>query len=284
MYYSTKRSHLTVMARCKNEPFVSEWARHYEAEGASRIIIIDDNSDDLSIYRELPSIAELITPVGGLGTNKKASNQLVRSTYNRVKTQTDWFLFADIDEFITSKAVGDTTLVEILNTYFPHSDCVKVPWLMMASNGLEDDPNNLLEELTYRWDHDLRHPQGVGKFRCRYDRIEVKSIFRPRAFSYFNDHHPIDPLIGNPKIVCGTDGGDAPLTPFKTNLQEFEINKAILICYHYRITSRSGLMRKIESNDFYCDYDLEAVLSSDYRERVDLTMKHKALSRRIKSG
>jgi hypothetical protein len=150
---------------------------------------------------------------------------------------------------------------------------------MMASNGLENDPTSLLEELTYRWDHDLRHPGGAGKFRCRYDQIEVKSIFRPRAFTYFNDHHPINPLIGKPKIACGADGSEVRLTPFKDNFRESDIERAMLICYHYRITSRSGLMRKIDGNSFYSQFDLEAVLRSDYREKLDLTMQQKSIIR-----
>ena len=42
----------TVLARSKDEPHVQEWVQHYTEEGADRIIIIDDASEDLSVYED----------------------------------------------------------------------------------------------------------------------------------------------------------------------------------------------------------------------------------------
>lgn len=39
------KNFLSIIARCKNEPFVSEFVQHYLYEGVDQIVIFDDGSD-----------------------------------------------------------------------------------------------------------------------------------------------------------------------------------------------------------------------------------------------
>jgi len=272
----------TVLARSKDEPHVQEWVQHYTEEGADQIIIIDDNSEDLSVYRGLPSHVSVLHPPGGLGPNKFYSRK-IDAIYQELRSQTEWLLFCDIDEFITSRLRPEKTIRWELENTFSKAHCVKVPWIMMSSNGREKDPVNLRAEIVTRWNHDLAHPHPNTKFRCRLDSIEVKSIFRPEIFPAFNDHRPEKPLVRPARVIDSVSGKRAPLDAYHVNLRETSISQSILICHHYRLTSIAAAKRKINSNKFYKNMSLSELLATDYPEILDETLAQKAKHREIPS-
>lgn len=273
---------LTVLARSKNEPFVREWVSHYTEEGADRIVIIDDASENIAIYQGLPDHVSVLYPLGGLGPNKSYSEKIDR-IYQGLRQQTKWLLFCDIDEFITSRLRPDKTIRWELTNTFHNAHCVKVPWIMMACDGRAEDPKSVRKELFTRWNHDIAHPHPNTKFRCRLDRIEVKCIFQPRFFTFFNDHRPMRHLVNPLKVVESVTGETADLDEYFHDLREHNITNSILICHHYRLTSVAAAKHKIRSNAFYRNISLSEFLASDHSEIVDKTLQEKA-KRRETSG
>ena len=49
---STQNKYLGLLARCKDEFYVREFVEYYLSQGIDKIYIIDDNSEDKSIYKE----------------------------------------------------------------------------------------------------------------------------------------------------------------------------------------------------------------------------------------
>ena len=272
----------TVLARSKDEPHVQEWVQHYTEEGADRIIIIDDASEDLSVYRGLASHVSVLHPPGGLGPNKFYSRK-IDAIYQELRSQTEWLLFCDVDEFITSRLRPEKTIRWELKNTFNTAHCVKVPWIMLSSNGREKDPVNLRAEIVTRWNHDLAHPHPNTKFRCRLDSIEVKSIFRPEIFPAFNDHRPEKPLVRPVRVIDSVSGKRAPLDAYHVNLREASISQSILICHHYRLTSIAAVKRKLNSNQFYKNMSLSELLATDYSEILDETLAQKVKHRETPS-
>lgn len=274
------RNFLTIIVRSKNEPFVSEFVEHYLSEGVDEIYIFDNGSDfdyadsvkdnerviileDNILFAMHPTVMESV---------------LVRAH----DLSTEWLLYVDMDEFITSRRQPDKTIRQELQTTFRNADCVKVPWVMMSANGRLQNPDSLLMETTHRWDHDKRHENHLSthpKFRCRYDKIEVKSIFRPEKFEFLSDHNPYGT---NGDIVCvdSTDNRTCPLDPFHRDLREADISRAFLACYHYRTYSVESAYEKMQSSVFYSAYTLEDIMSTDYPELVDETLARKARARK----
>ncbi|MEM8863535.1 MAG: hypothetical protein AAGD96_34950, partial [Chloroflexota bacterium] len=169
---------------------------------------------------------------------------------------------------------------------FREVDCVKVPWVMMASGGREKDPTNLLCELTYRWDHDLRHPKAVwGKAQCKYEQIEVKCIFRPQNVSFIATHHPIVFDEADFDVVDSIQNEPAAHDLYHPNLRNVDIENGYLLCYHYRVVSTESAARKIESHTKlrgeggYAAYSPEVIMAHDYAEIVDETLKLKTEKR-----
>ena len=265
----------TVFARSKNEPFVREWVNHYTEEGADRIVIIDDASEDKAVYQGLPKHVSVLYPPGGLGPSKTQSEEIDRS-YQDLRQQTKWLLFCDIDEYVTSRLRPDKTIRWELSNTFHDVHCVKVPWIMMASDGRAEQPKSVRKELITRWNHDIAHPHPNTKFRCRLDSIEVKCIFQPKFFTFFNDHRPMRPLVKPLKVVDSVTGDTANLDPYFHGLRELGITNSILICHHYRLTSVAAAKQKISTNSFYKNIPLSEFLASDHSEIVDKTLQEKA--------
>ena len=155
-----------------------------------------------------------------------------------------------MDEFITTVSDLNSTIRQELETTYANVDCIKIPWVMMSFNNIEKDPDILLESNIYRWNHDYKHDtiKDNKKFRCRYNEIEVKSIFKPKKFNKLSHHFPNDPIDNNVIIVNSINSNPDVLGYFFSNLRESDIRNARLLCYHYRITSIEHIHRKIKNN------------------------------------
>ena len=141
-------------------------------------------------------------------------------------------------------------MTDILETIYKDTDCIKIPWVMMSSNGVQNDPSSILQSHTTRWNHDLRHPHPHRwlKGRCRYDTIEVKCICRCPIFPTLGLHHPNH--VSDYNFICieTIDGSPSPLNPFYNNLRESCIERAVMLCYHYRVYSYESAARKLINN------------------------------------
>lgn len=269
---------LVLLTRCKDEPYILEFVNHYLSEGVDRIHIIDDAST--LVYPEEVLLNERVTVYWEKDIiRKKQANKI----YQQIRYSSKWLMFVDVDEFITSRKPFFKTIRQLLETTFANADLVKVPWVMMSCNKRASNPTSLLKENTHRWNHDQRHDNDtsdINKFRCRYEKIEIKSIFKPDLFDLLWDHHPKEP-IKELKIVESVTDKNSELTPFYENLRESDIKNAILVCYHYRIISVEHSEHKIKTNIWYSDYKLEDLLSTDYPEIIDNTLRIKTILRTL---
>lgn len=267
---------IALLSRCKDEPYVKQFIEYYKSEGVDHIYIIDDDSKK-SIYADIDFKSDPCLTIF-FDRNiivKRSINEL----YKRIKHLYEWIIYVDIDEYITTRRYETHTIKEELETTFKDVHCIKIPWVMMSANSIERNPINLLETNIYRWDHDKKHVNLLSnqhKFRCRFAEIEVKCIFKPKYFNDIFDHHPISPCQNcSLKIVDGVNAKTSELTPFYPNLREADIKNAYLLCYHYRIVSIENCKNKIQNNTWYQKYTLADLLSTDYPEVVDETLKKK---------
>jgi hypothetical protein len=263
-----------LITRCKNEPYVKEFVKYYLKQGIDKIHIIDDNSDDKKIYKGVKNNQKLEIIYDKNIIEKKSINKL----YNKIKNNFEWIIYVDIDEYIVTKKNIKYTIRKELKTTFKNCHCIKVPWIMMSCNSIKKNPDSLLETNIYRWNHDNKHENNITnehKFRCRYDSIEVKCIFKPSYFNNITDHHPIEPVISNTRVVDSISKKQQELNSLHSNLREKDITEGYLLCYHYRIISVENSLNKIINNNWYKKYTLKDIMSSDYPEIIDETLKNK---------
>ena len=268
---------LGLITRCKNEFFIKEFCDYYLSQGVDKIYVVDDNSDDKSIYDKITD-----NKVEIIYENNIIENDYTNKLYKRIKNDFKWMIYCDVDEFITTKRNISNTIRDELNSTFKNVDCIKIPWVMMSCNSKEKNPNSILLENTYRWNHNKKHPNPINKFRCRYDMIEVKCIFKTNKFNYIWDHHPNE-YIGNITVVDSIYKKEDTLSFKYYNLREDDIENGILLCYHYRIISLEHCKIKLETSLWYKTYNFEDLISSDYPEIIDETLKYKTYCSQIKN-
>ena len=267
---------LGLITRCKDEFFIKEFCDYYLSQGVDKIFVIDDDSNNKSIYNNIKDDRVKI-----IYKKNIIKSCYANTLYKQIKSKFKWLIYCDVDEFITTKKNVKKTIRDELKTTFKNVDCIMIPWVMMACNSIEKNPNSILKNITYRWNHDKKHPHKISKFRCRYDKIEIKCIFKTNKFNSIKkcDHCPND-ILGNIVVVNSINNKKYKLSPFYSNLRETDIKKGILLCYHYRIISRENSINKLKNNLWYKKhgYTIDHLMSSDHAEIKDETLKHKSIN------
>ena len=264
-----------LITRCKDEFFIKEFCDYYLSQGVDQIFVIDDDSDDKSIYNNINDTRVKIIYEKNVFAPKSEGGQMhvVNKYYKDLKDNFEWMISVDVDEFITTKKNIKNTIRDELKTNFNDVDCIKIPWVMMSCNNRDKNPKSILLENTYRWNHDKKHPHKISKFRCRYDKIEVKCIFKTSKFNAISVHNPVKNLR-NSIIVNSINKGKTNLNHIYCNLREEQINNGYLLCYHYRIISRENCINKLKKKQ-YLKFNLKDLMNSDHPEIIDETLKKK---------
>jgi len=270
---------LSVITRYLNEPFLEEFVDYYLSEGVDHIYVLYDV--DSTIYIKQSIVDNLQVTIIKSYSFKQRQTLDVNRLYSTIRDKTTWVLFIDCDEFVSTRSRGDNSIRYELESRFSDADCVKVPWVMMSSNEREDDPPSILQHITHRWNHDLRHPHPSNwlKGRCRYEKIEVKCFTRCSKFAKLSLHHPSDKSEQEIKCVDSVYNKDARIDPFYPNLREKDIQKAFMVCYHYRIFSKQSVQRKCINNKLenYQSKFSQHLIASDHADMEDETMKRKSI-------
>ena len=273
-------SFLGLLTRCKDEFFIEEFCNYYLSQGVDKIFIIDDNSNNKTIYKNLLDNDKIVIHYKkNIVKNHKINgdNSYVNKVYQQIKNDFKWMIYCDADEFITTKKNIDNTIKDELINTFKDVDCIKIPWVMMSCNGRKNNPKSILIENLFRWNHNLTHPHKIHKFRCRYNKIEVKCIFKTDKFIGVTNHFPIknsESII----IVDSININKENSAGYYKNLREDDIKNGYMLCYHYRIISIENCMNKLKNSFIYKNkYTLEDLLDTDYPEIKDETLKQKYL-------
>ena len=270
---------LGLITRYLNEPFLDEFIEYYFSEGVNNIFILYDVDSVLPISDNVKQNKH-VTILNSVNFKEKQMHD-VNVLYNNICDQYTWIIFIDCDEFISCK--GEQTIRNALHNDLKNVDCIKIPWVMMSSGGRKENPTSLLQELTTRWNHNLTHPHPHNwtKGRCRYDAIEVKSIVRCSKFKSLGLHHPSYPK-GQYSCIESVDCKPSALDPFFMNFHEYHIERAFMLCYHYRIYSLESAKRKLEKNKllgYQGKNVLQYLIESDYSEKDELFMRNKSIMR-----
>ena len=144
---------LGLITRCKDEFFIKEFCDYYLSQGVDKIFVIDDNSNDKSIYNNINDNRVKIIYEKNIFPNtrygsKKGQMHVVNKYYKQLKHKFKWIISVDVDEFITTKKNITNTIKDELNTTFKDVDCIKIPWVMMSCNNRDKNPNSILLENT----------------------------------------------------------------------------------------------------------------------------------------
>jgi hypothetical protein len=277
--FANKRDFLTVICRVRDEHFLMKtFVPYYLSQGADRIYIIDDGTK-APYDKTIVADKRVVLMNASLARSKNDEMADVNALYNRLRNRTEWVMCVDADEFVYATPKYDT-IRSMLQKEFSNIDCVHVPWVIFSFEGRERDAHEVITDYRMRWNHDAKHhhPNGSYKNRCRYNNIEVKSIFRPSRFGGFLNPHVPKKRVDNSVVTVDSVHKKPRVSSsvMYPNLRENDIAHAFMICNHYRFTSIDAIRRKCDSSSFnnyakmaddsVCVQDCE---SSDYPEVRD---------------
>jgi hypothetical protein len=249
---------------------------YYLSQGVDMIYLIDDASTkpyDESIMNN-PKVKFITSP------EKRNSNQMgeANKLYSEIKNTSKWVILVDADEFVYTKG-RDTSIRSMLMNEFKDADCLYIPWVLFSFNNRQYDGNDIIEDYTYRWNHDKEHPHPNNdhKNRCRYSKIESKTIFKTSKFkSLVNPHFPSYPISSNLNYRESVNN-TSHKHMFFNNFREKDISNGLMLCNHYRYSSIDKIKQKCNVNSFnmYKNISVENCILSDYPEVLDETLKIK---------
>lgn len=266
-----------LITRHLNEDFLDEFVEYYLSEGIDEIFILQDNQGTCTLPK--------MDNVHIILSNKFSLNQLadVNHLFAEIRKRHTWFIFVDCDEFIGCvNEEKDKTIKDMLHSTYQDVDCILIPWVMMSCNKRETNPPSLLQGLTHRWNHNLRHnhPRKWNKGRCRYNKIEVKAIFKSASVKSIDIHCP---KMLSPKHVAinSVYHNVINIQPFYDHLHEKEISHARMLCFHYRIFSKQACLEKFKNNklDGYKSAGFDDLWITDYPEKEEYAMREKSIMR-----
>ena len=270
---------LALIVRYLNEPFFDEFVEYYLREGIDTVFVLYDVDSTIPISYETQFNPRVVV-IQSTNFKKRQVQDVNQVFLKRVKHKYTWVIFLDCDEFISTIKNKDTTIRDQLEHTYSHADCVQIPWVMMSCNNREKDPPSILQYLTTRWNHNLKHPHPHKweKGRCRFKQIEVKSISKCDKIDGLMLQHPIG---GQLITMESVNNQYIQISPFFKNLREENIQNANMVCFHYRIFSLESVRRKMVHNklDGYKLKNLQFLLQSDYSEINDNFMKEKSIER-----
>jgi hypothetical protein len=261
---------LCVYTRHRDEPeLLRSFLNHYRAEGATRFLILDDTEADMPFRTSDPDVKVIHASMGNEGlVNRLFGQRYLDEGYylNHYLRETapfldacEWVISVDVDEFVSTRRNPCKSVAEELRDSFSEAAAVAVPWVFFSydpttafgpGGGEVED----VRDLTMRWDHSQHHPPSqvqkqIGdKFKDRYDRIEVKPLYRPEALERLTLH--VAELRKERRTAYFSGVTGEPIAPsssiwhsMKTmeGVHEPEIADALLVANHYRFSSRKNI-------------------------------------------
>jgi len=166
-----------VLAIFKKESLIlSEWINHYLTQGASRVILVNNNSDHcweqvVSVFGPDPRLSFF--------TDRRSHSQV--EIYNDILAsgliQAEWLLVCDLDEFLYSRFPYDT-IIDYLSVFdLQNVATIKIPWKMFGSSGFVDQPvENVRASFLWRANHG-HSPSVINcKYLVRVDRAKTLDV------------------------------------------------------------------------------------------------------------
>lgn len=171
----TRRDTYSVAVIVKNEArYLREWILFYQATGAERIYLYDNDSTD-----ELLAVIAPFVKTGFLiyrrWPGRRVQEAAYRDAVRRTRRRTEWLALVDADEFLFSP-LGD--MREQLRAYAPYPGVI-VSWLLYGPNGHDRRPDGLVTD-----HYTTRVESPDSPMNCH-----AKSIVRPRQVLCVNNVH-----------------------------------------------------------------------------------------------
>ncbi len=126
------RYFLSVISIFKNEAHIlEEWLEHYLKEGVEHFYLLNNNSTDnfKDILNKYSQFVELYDARENYTQVKHLNSQL-----DEIKTNSEWILYSDLDEFVFTKqnykTLPDT--IKLIDNKIDNLGQIRIPWIIFS--------------------------------------------------------------------------------------------------------------------------------------------------------
>jgi hypothetical protein len=216
---------LCLIAIFKNEShIINEWIDHYRKEGVDQFFLIDNGSTDT--YTIPYSNVEVVKD-----DTKHAQDKLYNKYYLEKCKKYKWAIVCDLDEFIYARK--HNTIKECLHYLHPSISQVFIPWKIFGSNGLIQQPSNVVKYFTKRINYDKSENfQGViqennKKYSFVKCIVKTKDLLKLNIHSHKTKNQAFSSSDGKNNITKGSF----------SEINETILKESLLHLNHYAIQS-----------------------------------------------
>ena len=124
---------LGLLTRCRDEFYIKEFCDYYLSQGVDKLYVIDDDSENKSIYDNIKNDSKYDERVSIIFEKNIIKKKFAESFYKKIKEKDEfeWLIYVDVDEFISTRKNTLNTIRDELESTFKDADCVVIPWIMM---------------------------------------------------------------------------------------------------------------------------------------------------------
>jgi len=252
-----------MVAIFKNEAAIlREWIDHYLMEGVEHFYLIDnDSSDDFRIILK-PYIDEGV--VECVTDNRPHMQVAHYNSYyqHKVKTETEWVIVVDLDEFIYSR-LQFKTISAYLKSLDKNVAQVFIPWKLYGSSGLIEQPKACVDSFTKRTEYKGVKTNGM----ISTERMFTKTILRTQYLVSLGIHS--SHVVGAIQQITSDGQPIIEKDPCYQSISEKTLAKSALHNNHYpiqsyewfrqiKMTRGSAAMAandKVRTNSYYNSFD-----------------------------
>jgi len=147
-----------VVAIFKNESCIlTEWINHYLRQGASKLFLIDNDSDDNYFIAKDPRIEIVVDK------EKYVQTKSYNKYFLEKSKAFEWVLVCDLDEFVYARKEFQS-IAHYLHSMHRHQDIsqILIPWKMFGSNGHVEQPASVVKGFSRRLNYDKGIEESGG--------------------------------------------------------------------------------------------------------------------------
>jgi len=195
---------VAVLAMFKNESWIiKEWIDHYLSEGIDHFYLIDNGSTDNYLEKINPYIHDgKITLIKDSYRQRFHTQDILYNKHylEKVRSETNWIIVVDMDEYIYSRNGCKTTSAYIA-TIPENINKIVLPWKLFGSSNIIAHPEDIVHSFVKRQSddafsaHSAKNRGGFAKSIARTSHL-VKLLTHnqtiDRGDTSFSDFTPID--------------------------------------------------------------------------------------------
>lgn len=273
--------YLSVVAIFKNEHLImKEWLEHYLIEGVEHFYLIDNGSTDQ--YQELVKTyqQEHLIEIQMDSRVHRQEEHYNEYYLNKVKTESEWVMVVDFDEFIYSRPPY-RKISDYLRTLGGDVSQIYVPWKIYGSSGHLQQPDSCVDHFVMRTRYQTTKTNGmVDPYK-----ILVKTVTRTSRLVKMSIHCAV--VMGGGSREITSDNRPLTTPGIFQPINEDILNRSVLHCNHYPIQSydwfrqikmtrgsaTSALNDKVRTIEYFNSFETHGCQLLD----DELTKKHNQL-------